>query len=192
MKVVFTCVLILLSLSSLASPSNPSLEIDAMLWSLTKVGKFSGAVLIARGEKILLRKGYGFANLEKRILFTPDTRHHVASISKMFTTMTVLKLRDRNVLKLEASICTYLEQCPKIWQAITVQNLLHHTSGTPDYEERLGLYSEAYLEFMTRRDATEKILIQARKDKLEFKPGTRFQYSNTGYMLLSSIVASCI
>ncbi len=182
------CVLILLSVSSLASPNNPSLEIDAMLWSLTKAGKFSGAVLIARGEKILLRKGYGFANLEKRILFTPDTRHHVASISKMFTAMTILKLRDRNVLKLEASICTYLEQCPKIWQAITVQNLLHHTSGTPDYEERLGLYSEAYLEFMTRRDATKIILLDARKDKLGFKPGTRFQYSNTGYVLLSSIV----
>jgi CubicO group peptidase (beta-lactamase class C family) len=52
----------------------------------------------------------------------------------------------------------------------------------------LGLYSKAYLEFMTRNDATEKILAQARQDKLEFKPGTKFRYSNTGYVVLSSIV----
>jgi CubicO group peptidase (beta-lactamase class C family) len=188
MKAVLTCVLILLSVGSLASSSNPSFEIDAMLSSLTKAGKFSGAVLVARDGKILLRKGYGFANLEKRILFTPETPHHVASISKMFTAMTVLKLRDQNSLKLETSICTYLEQCPKIWGSITVQNLLRHTSGIPDYEEKLGLYSKAYLKFMTRNDATEKISREARKDKLEFKPGTRFKYSNTGYVLLSSII----
>jgi CubicO group peptidase (beta-lactamase class C family) len=188
MKVFLACILILFSLNSLASPSNPSLEIDAMLSSLTKAGKFSGAVLIARDGKVLLHKGYGFANLEKRIPFTPETRHHVASISKMFAAMTALKLRDQNTLKPEASICAYLEQCPKIWQAVTVQHLLRHTSGIPDYEERLGLYSKAYLEFMTRDDATKNILAQARKDKLEFKPGTRFQYSNTGYVLLSSIV----
>jgi CubicO group peptidase (beta-lactamase class C family) len=188
MKFFLSCVLILLSFNSVASPNNPSFEIDAMLSSLTKAGKFSGAVLIARDRKILLRKSYGFANLEKRIPFTPDTPHHVASISKMFTAMTVLKLRDQNILRLEASICTYLEHCPQIWQALTVEHLLRHTSGIPDYEEKLGLYKQAYLEFMTRSDASEKILLQARKDKLEFKPGTRFKYSNTGYVLLSSIV----
>jgi CubicO group peptidase (beta-lactamase class C family) len=188
MKVVLTCVLILLSFNSLALPNNSNFEIDALLSNLTKAGKFSGAVLVARDGKILLRKGYGFANLEKRIPFTPDTPHHVASISKMFTAMAVLKLRDQNSLKLEASICVYLEPCPKIWQAVTMQDLMRHTSGIPDYEEKQGLYSKAYLEFMTRSDATEKILLQARKDKLEFKPGTRFKYSNTGYVLLSSIV----
>jgi CubicO group peptidase (beta-lactamase class C family) len=188
MKVVFTSVLVLVGLSSLASPTNPSLAIDAMLSSLTKAGRFSGAVLIARDGKILLRKGYGFANFEQRIPFASDTPHHVASISKMITAMTILKLRDQNSLKLEASICTYLESCPKIWQTISVQHLLRHTSGIPDYEEPLGLYSKAYLKFMTRTDATEKILTQARKDKLEFQPGARFKYSNTGYVVLSSIV----
>jgi CubicO group peptidase (beta-lactamase class C family) len=188
MKVVFTWVLILFGLSSLASPSKPSFEIDTILSSLTRAGKFSGAVLIARDGKILLRKGYGFANLEKRILFTPDTPHHVASISKMFTAMAVLKLRDQNSLKLKTLICTYLEHCPKIWQALTVEHLLRHTSGIPDYEEKLGLYKKAYLEFMTRSDAAEKILKNARMQKLEFRPGTRFKYSNTGYVLLSSFV----
>jgi D-alanyl-D-alanine carboxypeptidase len=188
MRVFLACALILLSVNSLATPSNQSLAIDAMLSSLTKAGRFSGAILIVRAGKTILRKGYGFANLEQRILFTPDTLHHVASISKMFTAMAVLKLRDQKYLKLEASICTYLENCPKIWQAITVQNLLRHTSGIPDYEEPLGLYSSAYLEFMTKENATQNILLEARTQKLEFVPGTKFHYSNTGYVLLSSII----
>ena len=106
----------------------------------------------------------------------------------MFTAMAVLKLRDRNDLKLEASVCYYLEDCPKTWQAISVQNLLRHTSGIPDYEAPLGLYSSAYLEFMTKENATQNILHEARTQKLEFRPGTRFHYSNTGYVLLSNLV----
>jgi CubicO group peptidase (beta-lactamase class C family) len=106
----------------------------------------------------------------------------------MFTAMAVLKLRDQKYLKLEASICNYLEHCPKTWQTITVQNLMRHTSGIPDYEEPLGLHSSAYLEFMTKENATQNILLEARKQKLEFRPGTRFHYSNTGYVLLSSLV----
>jgi CubicO group peptidase (beta-lactamase class C family) len=187
-RLFLVCTLVFLSLGVFAKPTNPNLEIDKMLSSLTKAGRFSGAVLIARDGKILLRKGYGFANLEKRIPFIPDTLHHVASISKMFTAMAVLKLRDQNHLKLEASICTYLENCPKTWQGITVKNLLRHTSGIPDYEEPLGLYSKAYLAFMTRNDATQDILRTTRTQKLEFQPGTKFHYSNTGYVLLSSIV----
>ncbi len=176
------------ALSVLAVPANPSQIIDARLSSLTNAGKFSGAILMARDGKILLRKGYGFANLEQKILFTPDTPHHVASISKMFTAMTALKLCDQNKLKLENSICKYLKNCPKIWQAITIQNLIRHTSGIPDYEEKLGLYSSVYLAFMTKENATARILLEARKQKLEFTPGTQFKYSNTGYVLLSSIV----
>jgi CubicO group peptidase (beta-lactamase class C family) len=187
-RVLLACILVFLSLKVFAKPSKPSLAIDTMLSNLTNTGRFSGAVLIARAGKTLLRKGYGFANLEQRIPFTPDTLHHVASISKMFTAMAVLKLRDQNHLKLEASVCDYLEDCPKTWQAISVQNLLHHTSGIPDYEEPLGLYSRAYLEFMTKENATQNILLKARTQKLEFRPGTGFHYSNTGYVLLSSIV----
>jgi D-alanyl-D-alanine carboxypeptidase len=187
-RLLLVYILVFLSLEVFAKPTNTSLTIDAILSSLTKAGKFSGAVLIARDGKILLRKGYGFANLETRIPFTPETLHHVASISKMFTAMAVLKLRDQNHLKLGVSICRHLEYCPKIWQAITVQNLMRHTSGIPDYEEPLGLYSSAYLGFMTKANATQNILLEARTQKLEFALGTKFRYSNTGYVVLSSIV----
>jgi CubicO group peptidase (beta-lactamase class C family) len=144
--------------------------------------------LIAVGDRVLLRRGYGLADRESRAPFTPETRHQVASISKMFTAMATLKLRDQGKLRLEDSICVHLENCPSAWQSITIQNLMRHTSGIPDYETPLGLYTPKYLAFMTQPDATERILKQARAQPLEFKPGSRFRYSNTAYIVLSSIV----
>ncbi len=161
---------------------------DAYLSRLEKSGQWSGAVLIAVGDRVVLRKGYGLADRQSRAPFTPETRHQVASVSKMFTAMAALKLRDARKLRLEDSICVYLEKCPKAWHAITVQHLMRHASGIPDYEEPLGLYTPKYLAFMTRPDATQRILENAKLQPLEFKPGTRFRYSNTGYIVLSSIV----
>jgi D-alanyl-D-alanine carboxypeptidase len=185
---VLAGLLVCYGLSVRAASSHPIQIIDTRVSSLTSAGKFSGALLLARDGVVLLRQGYGFANLAQQIPFTPETRHHVASISKMFTAMSVLKLRDQRRLKLHDSICSYLEDCPKIWRTIEIQHLIHHTSGISDYEEKLGLYSSAYLEFMTDENATATILLEARKQNLEFRPGTRFRYSNTGYVLLSSIV----
>jgi CubicO group peptidase (beta-lactamase class C family) len=161
---------------------------ETYLTKLEKAGKFSGAVLVAKGNNIVLRAGYGLANREARVPFTPETAHHVASISKMMTAFAALKLRDQKRLKLEDRICLYVPDCPAQWREITVKQLIRHTSGIPDYEEKLGLYSEAYLEFMTQPGATERLLEQARTQPLEFKPGSTFRYSNTAYIVLASII----
>ncbi len=161
---------------------------DDYLSMLTDLGRYSGAVLIAKDDKIMLRKGYGFADVEKRIPYTPDTRHEVASISKMFTAMAALKLRDKGKLKLDDPICKYLDDCPDSWQAITIQQLMRHNSGIPDYEEPLGLGSEKYLAFMTQPTANRQIFESAKKLKLDFKPGEQFNYSNTGYIVLSYVI----
>lgn len=145
-------------------------------------------MLIAVGDRVVLRRGYGFADRESGAPFTPQTRHQVASISKMFTAMAALKLRDSGKLELTDSICFQLEPCPSAWRTVTVQNLMRHSSGIPDYETPLGLYTPAYLAFMTRADATERILENAYGQALEFRPGSRFQYSNTAYVVLSKIV----
>ncbi len=180
--------LVTLSIGLLALAQARISSIDAYLSRLVQSGQWSGAVLIAVGDRVVLRKGYGLADRESRTPFTPQTRHQVASVSKMFTAMAALKLRDAGKLRLEDSICAYLENCPSAWRSITVQNLMRHTSGIPDYEEPLGLYTLRYLAFMTRPDATEQVLGHARTQALEFKPGTRFRYSNTGYIVLSSII----
>lgn len=149
-----------------------------------ELGQFSGAVLVAKDGRVVLRKGYGFADVQRRIPFRPETRHEVASISKMFTALAALKLRDRGKLDLEASVCAYLPDCPGAWQPVTIDHLIHHRSGIPDYEEALELGSEKYLALMTPQGASARILAQAKTQPLEFAPGEKFRYSNTGYVVL--------
>jgi CubicO group peptidase (beta-lactamase class C family) len=162
--------------------------VDRYLSTRAEMGSFSGAALIARDGKVLFRKGYGFADVEKRIPYTPDTQHEVASISKMFTAMAALKLRNEGKLKLEDPICKYIDRCPDAWKPVTIAHLIHHTSGIPDYEEKLEIGSSKYMAFMTRPDASRLILDSARTQPLDFKPGEKFHYSNTAYNVLSEII----
>ena len=181
-------VMIACSLIALGQARDAGASIDAYFSRLELSGEFSGAVLVAVGDRVILRRGYGFSNLETRTPFTPETRHQVASVSKMFTAMATLKLRDAGKLKLTDSICAHLEPCPDAWRVITIQNLMRHTSGIRDYETPLGLYAPAYLAFMTQPGATQRILENAYSQPLEFQPGLRFHYSNTAYIVLSLIV----
>ena len=175
-------------LSVSAQSPNLSVEIDRYLTARAEMGGFSGAVLVAKDGNIVFRKGYGFADLEKRIPYTPETQHAIASVSKMFTSAAALKLRDDEKLKLEDSICKYLDECPAAWQPVTIQQLMRHTSGIPDYEEKLGLGSEKYLQMMAEGNTSARILAEAKKLPLDFKPGEKFHYSNTAYVVLSYVV----
>ena len=162
--------------------------VDRYLGVRTEMGRFSGAVLIAKDDAVVLRKGYGFADVDKQVPYTPETRHEAASVSKMFTAMAALRLRDEGRLHLDDSICLYLDRCPDAWKPITVQQLMRHTSGIPDYEEPLELGSSKYLEVMTKPGASAALLDRARTQPPDFKPGEKFSYSNTGYIALSFVV----
>lgn len=163
-------------------------QADRYLTARMEMGNFSGAVLIAKDGKVVFRKAYGFADVEKRIPYTADTQHEVASISKMFTAMAALKLRDQGKLALTDSICLYIDDCPDIWKPITIDQLVHHTSGIPDYESALELGSNAYMEFMKEPGVSARILADARKKPLDFAPGEKFRYSNTAYIALSYVI----
>jgi CubicO group peptidase (beta-lactamase class C family) len=162
--------------------------IDQYLNARTALGRFNGVVLVATEGKVILSKGYGYADVERKIPYARETRDEVASITKMFTSMSALMLRDRGKLKLEESICTYIDNCPEAWKPVTVQNLMRHTSGIPDYEEKLELFSPKHVEFMIKPDATDIIYADAKKLPLDFKPGEKFNYSNTGYIVLAHII----
>ena len=177
-----------LALPAAGQPQDVAKTVDQYLTARTELGRFSGAVLIAKDGKVLLRKGYGFADVEKKAPYTPETQQEVASISKMFTAMAALKLRDQGKLRLEDPVCKYLEDCPEVWKPITIQQLMRHTSGIPDYEEALEIGSEKYMAFMTQPGASAKIVENAGKLPLDFKPGEKFHYSNTGYIVLSYVI----
>jgi CubicO group peptidase (beta-lactamase class C family) len=201
MRIKFLPVLSLLVLTFVSLPISGQIlgpstdiaaQIDRYLTARTGLGRFNGVALVALDGKVILRKGYGFADIEKRIPFAPETRQEVASITKMFTSMSALMLRDKGKLKLEESICVYLDdptdRCPDAWKPVTVQNLMRHTSGIPDYEEKLELFSPKHIEFMVKPNATDIIYADAKKLPLDFKPGEKFNYSNTGYIVLAHIV----
>jgi CubicO group peptidase (beta-lactamase class C family) len=152
-----------------------------------RLGRFNGVVLVAQGDEIY-RGAFGYANLAKRILNANDTQFEIASISKMFTAMAILKLRDAGALRLEDSICKYIDSCPAAWQVVTIDEVLHHRSGLPDYEDSLEIESPAYYAFMTAPDSSKRILEREKSVPLDFVPGSKFSYSNTGYVVLGFIV----
>lgn len=179
------------SLTAQPAPDNAAL-IDKYLSIRSEMGNFSGAVLVAKGDAVLIAKGYGFADMQNQIRFTPDTRHSIASISKMFTAMAALKAREAGKLKLDDSVCKFIESCPETWNPVTIQHLMRNTSGIPDYEEKLELGSDKYLDYMKQPKSAERIVENARALPLDFPPGSKFKYSNTGFIVLSVAVEKAV
>jgi len=146
-------------------------------------GEFMGAVLVARDAQVLLDRGYGSANLEWKIPNDGNTKFRLGSVSKQFTAAAILLLQERGKLSLDAPVKTFLSDAPPAWDKVTVRHLLSHTGGIPnftsfpEYEKTKGL------------PATLESLIARFRDKpLDFQPGEKFAYSNSGYILLTAIV----
>jgi CubicO group peptidase (beta-lactamase class C family) len=170
-------------LYKLPEVSNAVTSADAYLSSLTRSGKFSGTVLIARAGTVLLRKGYGWSGDRNGTPNAPETKFHLASISKQFTAMAILLLQADGKLKVQDRLCTYIPACPRAWRNITLHQLLTHTSGIPDY------MSFANFDALQGYAVTPAQLITRFKyRRLNFTPGTRWRYSNSGYVLLGYIV----
>lgn len=163
-------------------------RLDQYLSARVQLGQFSGTVLVAHEGKVLLRKGYGYANLEHLVANAPETKFGIASLTKAFTAFAVDDLARRGRLRLDATMCTYLDACPAAWKEITVSQLVHHTSGIPDYEEALEMGSERFFETMGRPNSAPALVDWARSRPLDFAPGTKFHYSNTAYLILGFII----
>ena len=153
------------------------------------LGHFNGSVLIVQNGRPLFSMAVGWAEFEHRVPTSMSTRYAVASITKQFTAAAVLQLRDKSRLSLDDSVCDHLSPCPAAWRAIRIRHLLNHTSGILDYEEPRGLGEPAYIAFVTQPDHVEQAIQQAFATPLEFVPGTKFHYSNTGYIVLSRIIS---
>ena len=152
-----------------------AVQVDDYLSGLVKQNRFSGAVLVARDGRVLLSKGYGFANLELEVPNTPQTRFRLGSITKQFTAAAVLLLQEQGKLDVQDPVCKYVENCPAAWQTVTIHHLLTHTSGIPnltafpDYQKTMAL------------PATLAETIARFRDKpLEFKPGETLQLQQLG------------
>jgi D-alanyl-D-alanine carboxypeptidase len=173
--------------NSACGEENVPRKIDQYIRSRVGLGQFNGVILVAKGRRLIFRRAYGYADVDRKIRYTHTTPQYIASLSKMFTDMVILRLRDKGKLSLQDSVCAHLDDCPPAWRPITIEQLMRHTSGIPDYEEKLGLFSPAYLSFMREPGAGARILESAKKLPLDFKPGEQFHYSNTGYVVLGYV-----
>jgi len=163
--------------------SIPASEIDTYLNTLVRLGSFSGSVLIARNGEVLLSKGYGFADREQKILNTTQTKFRLGSITKQFTAMAIIILEAQDKLDVQNPICNYLSECPEAWGAITIHHLLTHTSGIPNFTD----FPE-YKSTMATPSPPEQTINRFKDKPLDFRPGERWSYSNSGYILLGHII----
>jgi CubicO group peptidase (beta-lactamase class C family) len=138
------------------------------------------AVAVIQRGKLVTAKGFGLANVEQAVQVKPETVFQSGSVGKQFTAALVMLLVEDGKLSLDDSITRFYPDAPWRWRGITIRHLLTHTSGIPDYEET---------SIDLRKDYTEDEFARlAFGLKLEFEPGSRWSYSNTGYVLLGAII----
>jgi CubicO group peptidase (beta-lactamase class C family) len=156
-------------------------SVDAFVRAEIERQKVPGAaVAIVRGGEVIKAQGYGLANVEHQVPVKPETIFQSGSVGKQFTAAAVMLLVEEGKIALSDPITRFFTNTPAGWAGITVRHLLTHTSGIPDYTAGTVDY---------RRDYTEDELARlAFGLKLEFPPGSRWSYSNTGYVLLGIIV----
>ena len=159
-------------------------KIDALFAPpLIKEGAPGAAVLVVQDGKKIVNKGYGLANLKTNSPITPTTVFELASCSKQFTAMAVMILAERRKLSYNDPITKFFPEFPAWGGTITVAHLLHHTGGLPDY---FDAYDKTDQEGVPT--STEMLRLIEKKKKPRFPPGAKYDYSNSGYMVLAQIV----
>ncbi len=142
------------------------------------------SILVARKGQVVYKKAFGSANIELNVPMQPDMVFRIGSITKQFTAVAILQLAEQGKLSLQDSIQKYVKDFPSKGQTITIENLLTHTSGLVDYTS-----IDDPDPFAERRDFKPEWLIDHfKKEPLQFKPGTKYSYSNSNYLLLGYIV----
>ncbi|MBP7864630.1 MAG: serine hydrolase [Acidobacteria bacterium] len=158
-------------------------EIDAVMGEMFKPGEPGAAVIVVRDGKTLFRKGYGMANLELGVAVEPDMIFRIGSMTKQFTAAAILLLAEEGKLSLQDEVTKYLPGVKTGGKKITLEHLLTHTSGLPSYTEAEGWPK------LWRQDMSIEEILDLTKDKpLEFAPGERWNYCNTGYVMLGAVV----
>ncbi len=155
--------------------------IDSLIRGYVDANRFSGTVLIARGDTTWYRKSFGYANAEFSLPFSDSTRFKLHSMSKPITAAAVLKAVEANYLSLDSSIVTYLPQAPDVWREVTIDHLLTHTSGLPEFTNTwLDNWAGSMQATLNRlEDTLAQFAPQTR-------PGSQWRYSNIGYVLLAA------
>ncbi len=175
--------------AEVAPPKPPVVVVEALpqlaerLAREGEAGRFMGAVLVARGDEVLFRQVYGKADYEADRPMALDTPFRLASISKQFTGVALLKLQDEGKLQMSDPVCRWIQPCPDAWAPLTLSHLVSHTSGIPDLMARpawgLRRVTPATLDELT---------VDSAQYRLAFEPGTKVRYNNAGFNLAAAVI----
>ena len=158
-------------------------QLERIVQSYVDNKQFMGSVLVARGGSTLLDKGYASADLEWDIPNSPTTKFRLGSITKQFTAAGILLLEERGKLSTDDLVKKYMPDAPAAWDKITIYNVLTHTSGIPSFTE-----FPDYRSSEATPTTPEKLVARFRDKPLNFQPGEKWEYSNSGYVLLGYLL----
>jgi CubicO group peptidase (beta-lactamase class C family) len=165
-----------------------SAQVDRVVEAERKAQQIPGTSLaVCHDGKLVKASGYGLANVELDVPVTPETIFQTGSVGKQFTSMAVMMLVEEGKIGLDVEVPRYIPESPAGWKEVTVRELLTHTSGIADYGGEEDTMANGVINF--RKDYTEEELTQAfAKMPMDFAPGAKWKYSNTGYVLLGIII----
>ncbi|KAF0159456.1 MAG: penicillin-binding protein beta-lactamase class C [Ignavibacteria bacterium] len=160
-------------------------KIDQLISKYNEYRYFNGSALVADNFDVVLKKGYGFANMEWNITNAADTKHRLGSITKQFTSMLIMQLVEKGKIKLDGKLTEYLPYYRKdIGDKITIEMLLTHTSGIPSYTAETDFLKNVSRKFYKPDDFVKEHC----SGDLEFEPGKQYAYNNSGYFILGAII----
>ncbi|WIG96064.1 beta-lactamase family protein [Myxococcus sp. SDU36] len=181
----FMCVLMAWVLAApLAEAANRKQEVDRYISGFHQKGLFNGTVLVANEQGLLLKKGYGSANLEWKVPHAPDTKFRIGSITKSFTATVVLQLVAEGRLQLDDPITKHLpDYRGDTGGRVTITHLLNHTSGIPSYTSAPHFKADSVNPY-----GVAEFVKKSCSGDLAFEPGTKYAYNNCGYYLLGALI----
>lgn len=165
--------------------NTPDKQIDQLFTAWNNLESPGAAVGVEKDGKVIYKKGFGSAELEYNIPITPQTIFHIASVSKQFTCFSILLLEKQGKLSINDDIRKYIPEVPDFGRVITLNHLMHHTSGLRDQWTLLAMAGWRLDDIITK----DQILrIVSRQKELNFNPGDEYLYCNTGFTLLAEVV----
>jgi len=188
MKAVITIFFVVLALGlDVNAQINPEeqAKIDSIFSQWDHPGSPGAAVGIVRDGALVYSKGYGMANLDYDIPLSVTSKFYIASMAKQFTAACIALLALEGKIDLDDEVHAYIPELPSYGEMITIRNLVHHTSGLRDYLELMYLSGRSFEDYFTINDG---IQLLRRQSDVNFSPGEKHLYSNSGYILLAEIV----
>ncbi len=176
-----------ISISSRANENLKAEKIDSLMTYCYENGLFNGAILVSYKNEVIYEKAFGYADYYSKDTLNLNTSFYLASISKPFTSTAIMILKENGKLNLDKKLIDFFPEFPDYADKITIKHLLYHQSGIPNYTSFKSFKTSSgdFIDNISNQDVLDFLV---KRDSLEFSPGEKYKYSNSGYVLLSMIV----